>query len=92
MMNIKGLILSDYKGPIKVKKALLDLINEIDNDLNVGGYEQSSDVDKAVDNLDQSLIEVDMENEEEIVEKKVDEDDEVDKGYREIEDDDDDEE
>jgi hypothetical protein len=81
LVNIKGLILSDYKGPLKVRKALLNLINELDNDLNVGGYETSSDVDRALEELDKALIEVD---EPEVLPPNKEEE-EVDTGYRELE-------
>lgn len=58
--NIKGLILSEMKSTNpELKKAITRVINSIDSDLDTEGYKQSSDVDEALDNLDQVLCELD---------------------------------
>jgi hypothetical protein len=81
IMDIKGLILSNFKGEPKIKSALLNVLNELDNDLNVGGYEPSSDVDKSIDELDKALI--DLDEIESIVENEEEEEEDV--GYKEKE-------
>lgn len=88
LAGIKGLVISNLNVDSRVKKALLDLINAIDSDLEVHGYQQSSDVDIAEVNLDKALVEV-VEEKEEIEEAlsapvvKYEEDEPVDIGFTE---------
>lgn len=57
--RIKGLILSMMKTTPEMKKAITKVINAIDSDLDVQGYAPGSDVDLALYELDQALIEYD---------------------------------
>lgn len=57
--RIKGLILSMMKTTPEMKKAITKVINAIDSDLDVQGYVPGSDVDLALYELEQALIEYD---------------------------------
>ena len=57
LKQIKGLILNEMKATNpELRKAITNVINSIDSDLDVAGYQQSSDVDTALEELDNVLI------------------------------------
>lgn len=94
LIHVKGIILSNLETDKRIKKAVLDFMNALDNDLVIGGYKQSSEVDEAVENLDKALIEVDTEIEnKKLEEEKKEAEEEVDEveahGFRELKLDDD---
>lgn len=47
------------KSDPKLKKAIGNVLNELDSDLNVQGYAASSDVEEALSNLDEVIIALD---------------------------------
>lgn len=63
--KIKGLLLNELKGTQpEVRKAILRVFNSIDSDLDIGGYEASSEVDESLENLFTVLSEVNYDNDE----------------------------
>lgn len=81
--QVKSLIVANLNVDKRIKKGVLDLLNAVDNDLSVGGYEPSSDVDMALINLDKALIEVDEEEKKEKLPLVTEEDETIDVGFRE---------
>lgn len=59
VIQIKGIILNNLKVPKELKNIVLKFLNELDNDLETGGYEPSSEMDLIVDELDKVLIDLD---------------------------------
>lgn len=59
LIHVKGLLLSEMKHTHPdIKKAILNLINAIDSDLDIHGYEHGSHIDKRIIELDRAICEV----------------------------------
>jgi hypothetical protein len=87
IIQVKSLILANLDVDKRIKAAVLDLFNALDNDLVVGGYEASSDVEDTIRKLDNALIEIESEQEElktNLSTSIVEEEDEEVHGFREV--------
>lgn len=60
MLHVKGIILSHMaQGNPKLKAAVADVINQLDHELEISGYQFGTDVETAIENLNNVLIELD---------------------------------
>lgn len=76
IQQVKGLVISNLEAPKELKEVLLKFLNELDSDLDVGGYVPSSDVDRAILELDAVLVTLDDDQvEPNITEVKEDDED-----------------
>jgi hypothetical protein len=57
--EVKNVILANLKCEVELKKSIGNFLNTLNTDLDVGGYEPSSEMDEAVEDLNATLLKLD---------------------------------